>query len=224
MQNYVAVTYLNKPKTSYPIKLIEWLFKRNGDGLLNGYIFPDYSSVLDLGSGRGEYLSAFCHHGFKVEGFDQCIPEAPLTTKYLVTLGNMEKELPYKSNFFDIVFSKSVIEHLYYPEKVFKEVYRILKEGGAFVVLTPDYNSTKQVFHEDFTHRSPFTIKSLDQIYKVSGFNNVCCKKIRQLPLLWKYPFLLPICKVAELFYSTNTKDTFIKFSKERMLLACGIK
>ena len=224
MEKYITVTYLNKPKTSYPLKLIKKLFKSGSKGLLEGYLFPEYSHVLDLGSGRGDYLEAFCYHGFEIEGFDRCIPESPLDTTYNTTLGDLEQPLPYKNNSFDIIFCKSVIEHLYYPEKTFKEVYRILKEGGAFVVMTPDYDSTKQVFNNDFTHRSPFTLKSLEQIYKIHNFRNVTCIKMRQLPILWKHSYMLPICKIAELFYNPNTKDIFIKFSKEKMLLSIGIK
>ena len=29
--------------------------------------------------------------------------------------------MPYEDNFFDVIYSKSVIEHFYYPEKILKE-------------------------------------------------------------------------------------------------------
>lgn len=220
MKNYITVTYCNKPKTNYPVKLIKYLFRDKG----LKHHFKLYEKVLDLGSGRGDFLLAFWENQFKVEGFDQCSPDKTLINKYEVTLGNIEKPLPYKNNTFDIVFCKSVIEHLYYPEKVFKEVNRILKPEGCFIVMTPDYESTKDIFHYDFTHRTPFTLNSLEEIYKIHGFNKVECKKIRQLPSIWTKPWLKPFFKFCSLFYSPRTKNKIIKFSQELMLLGIGVK
>ncbi len=223
MKDYTEVTYRNKPGTEYPEKLVEHLFKNGKKGLLKGYSFTSANKILDLGSGRGDYLKAFCKHGFKVEGFDQCPPEEELKA-YEVTLGNLEKALPYKNNTFDIIFSKSVIEHLYYPEKLFKEVYRILKPGGVFITLTPDWYSCQKIFYEDFTHRTNFTLNSIVEIYLINRFQNVNCRLIRQLPCLWNNSWLLPFCKLASLFYNIKTKNKFVKFSKEKMILGIGVK
>ena len=37
---------------------------------------------------------------------------------------------PYENNFFDLVYSKSFIEHFYYTDKILEEIYRIIKPGG----------------------------------------------------------------------------------------------
>jgi SAM-dependent methyltransferase len=223
MEKYVEVTYKNKLMTQYPSQLIEHLFINEAGGFLKNYNFNRYGQVLDLGCGRGEFLLAFCEKGFLVEGFDRC-PVKHINKTYLITIGDIEKPLPYKNNTFDIVFCKSVIEHLYYPENLFKEVARILKKGGCFIVLTPDWDSTKSTFYKDFTHRTPFTLKSLEDIYDIYGFKNIKCEKFIQLPILWKYNWLLPLCKIASFFYTPNTKNKFIKYSKEKMLLGIGTK
>ena len=56
---------------------------------------------------------------------------------------------------FDVIYSKSVIEHFYYPEKILKEAYRVLKPGGIIITLTPDWEFIYKSFYEDFTHRTP---------------------------------------------------------------------
>ena len=126
MKNYINVPYKNKLKTDYPIKLIKYLFRTNRHKMFDTYNLPKQPKVLDLGSGRGEYLLAFGTYGMTVEGFDRCLPDETFKA-YPFTLGDIEKPLPYKTNDFNIVFAKSVIEHFYYPEKLFAEVYRILE-------------------------------------------------------------------------------------------------
>jgi SAM-dependent methyltransferase len=46
--------------------------------------------------------------------------------------------LPFASNHFDMVISRSVVEHLEDPRKVFHEFCRVLRPGGKLVVITPN--------------------------------------------------------------------------------------
>jgi len=46
--------------------------------------------------------------------------------------------LPFRPNRFDVVSSNMVLEHLADPARVFAEIARVLKPGGAFVFVTPN--------------------------------------------------------------------------------------
>jgi len=46
--------------------------------------------------------------------------------------------LPWGDATFDLVSANMVVEHLADPEAVFREVFRVLKPGGAFVFVTPN--------------------------------------------------------------------------------------
>jgi len=44
--------------------------------------------------------------------------------------------LPFKSDLFDVVTLRFVIEHIEYPEKLFNELNRILRKDGIIIILT----------------------------------------------------------------------------------------
>ena len=111
---------------------------------------------------------------------------------------------------------------------------RVLKPGGIFVALTPDWKSQQSFFWDDYTHVKPFTQKGLRDVLKIHGFKEVNCELFYQLPFLWKYFWLKPVILLISLLpgflkwkdnEQRNTKDRkLIRFSKEKMLLAYGRK
>jgi len=56
----------------------------------------------------------------------------------------------FKDNSFDIVISTEVFEHIPHPYKAFKEVYRILKPGGAHVFTVPYAANSKRDVNMSF--------------------------------------------------------------------------
>jgi len=46
--------------------------------------------------------------------------------------------LPFPSGYFDVIISRSVVEHLDDPSKVFEEFARVLRSGGKVIILTPN--------------------------------------------------------------------------------------
>ncbi|HLC58412.1 MAG TPA: class I SAM-dependent methyltransferase [Candidatus Nanoarchaeia archaeon] len=56
-----------------------------------------------------------------------------------------EEKLPFKNNFFDIVYSKNLFEHLRNPGFVLGEMVRVLKKGGELILVTD--NSSYYLFN-----------------------------------------------------------------------------
>ena len=52
-----------------------------------------------------------------------------------------EGKIPVKDNSFDVVTAGEVLEHLINPYKTAREVYRILKPNGIFVLSVPNISS-----------------------------------------------------------------------------------
>jgi len=94
--------------------------------------------MLDAGCGR--YMN-FCKEFTpfaRVVGIDL---ESTLETHNQIAPFGVRgdlSQLPFSEESFDLVISRSVIEHLDDPSKVFREIYRVLKPGGKVVIATPN--------------------------------------------------------------------------------------
>ena len=54
---------------------------------------------------------------------------------------NTMNDLPIEDNTFDIVYSSHTLEHIReeYLENIMQNIYRILKPGGLFRIIVPDF-------------------------------------------------------------------------------------
>ncbi len=98
---------------------------------------------------RGDYLDVGAGNG---ELIDRVMREFPVTARAcdyrddLITLGDVEVDvanlntepLPYPDASFDLVTCTEVIEHLEHFRAPLREIARILRPGGVFVVSTPN--------------------------------------------------------------------------------------
>lgn len=79
-------------------------------------------------------------------------------------------ELPYETNFFDLTYSKGVLNHVHEKEELFQQINRVLKPAALFVIA--DW-----VFPELAKDKSnPIvceTKQSYEQVLKATGFDNV---------------------------------------------------
>lgn len=220
-RDYVAVIYNegDKPFTQYPDKLARYLFSR--------YKLPKGGKILDLGCGRGEFLKGFIRCGLNGYGVDRSTIAKSICPEAEVLQSDLENNaLPFHDNFFDVVFSKSVLEHFYYPEKLVQEIYRILNPGGLVITMVPDWESVYKMFYDDYTHRKPFTLNSLRSIFQIYSFDKVRVEKIRQLPFLWSLPWLQPFCSIVAVIAPRSLRpySKLVRFSQEVMLLSTAVK
>lgn len=69
----------------------------------------------------------------------------------------------------DLVLCVHVIEHLEDGVLLLRKLGRVLRPGGAIVLVTPDWARNKTRFYDDPTHRRPYTRNSLESVLQRTG-------------------------------------------------------
>jgi len=104
----------------------------------------DSIMVLDLCCGWGEFVANCLINGVNCFGIDK--NESVWFGNRLLEENNLPYQLvqsdafllPFKKETFDIVFSFSSIEHIKYPEGIFRSIYSVLKENGTLFFSFPN--------------------------------------------------------------------------------------
>ena len=66
-----------------------------------------------------------------------------------------------------------------------KNVREVLKPNGILINYTPDWESQYLNFYDDITHLKPFTKITLENCYRMYGFETSKIEKFYQLPVVW---------------------------------------
>lgn len=118
--------------------------------------------LLDVGSGSGHFVRCCNENGLTATGVD------------IADGVDFESDaLPHANDSQDVVTAVSVIEHLRTPAKLLTEVERVLKPGGAFIVVTPNWKYSMRDFFDDPTHVHPYSPASLRQLLGMYSYERI---------------------------------------------------
>ena len=97
------------------------------------------NKVLDVGCASGwflnELLSSYpSSKFFGVDAYKQAINYGKKKYKKLVLTHADAHSLPFNNNTFDLVICTEVLEHVVHPDKVLKEIKRILRRNGIGII------------------------------------------------------------------------------------------
>jgi ubiquinone/menaquinone biosynthesis C-methylase UbiE len=119
--------------------------------------------VLDVGAGTGRLSLFLANRGAQVTALDMSPNMLELVKKKnskIQTIVSDAEDLSFDDESFDIVAAAFLIVHLKDPTRFFDEVYRVLKDGGIFIVTNinqkdPPLVKTKTgpIIIESFYHR-----------------------------------------------------------------------
>lgn len=143
-----------------------WLAYDAVDRLLLKHV-PLYKGVLyDLGCGSSPYRGFFLQFVDRYVGVDWSQSYHETTADIIADLN---KPLPVESEVADTVISISVLEHLYAPQTMIEQAYRILKPSGNILLEVPWQWAVHEEPHDYFRY-SPFGLKYL---FEKAGFTDI---------------------------------------------------
>ena len=176
--------------------------------------------LLEVGCATGYFLQAARDRfGFDVFGVEPnaetsrfCREERHLK----VTTGTLEGA-DFPESFFDVVYMRDVFEHIREPRQLLEEIRRVMKRGGLIVVEVPNVDGLiyklvgkRHVCVFGFEHFNFFSRKSLEYVFKETGFKTIQVKMesrdftfLRLVNYFWGKPAFTAVSAPA-----TNVPDT----------------
>ena len=119
--------------------------------------------IVDVGAGTGRFSIPLQKAGGVVTACDvspEILKVLARKNRHIEIVVGEAESLPFPDNSFDIVTAAFLIVHLKNPTRFFDEVYRVLKDGGLFLVTNvnqkdPPVVETKEgsIIIESFYHR-----------------------------------------------------------------------
>lgn len=113
--------------------------------LLAGAGIPARGTLLEIGCGAGNFLVRAADRGFDVTGLEYSPYAAERARKNLRNRGRVLvgeiSSLADQANAYDVCVLCDVIEHVRHPDEFVRDILRLLRPGGALLVVTPSLDS-----------------------------------------------------------------------------------
>ena len=146
---------------------------------VTNYLLPYFdlhceANVLELGCGYGHWIGSIpvqnryaldinpdVHNRVKLLG-------PPRIKTYVSPCYQLEM---FSDHTLDLVLASNLLEHLELEEifQTLNEISRVLKDGGRFCVVQPNFALCPRQYFDDYTHRSVFTAVSLKDLLEAHG-------------------------------------------------------
>lgn len=142
-------------------------------------ILPE-DTVLDLGCGRGATVNyLFAKHHIKAVGIDpsvKLIEAAKEEYSHASFFLGRGENLPFPDNSFNCVFAECTLSLMDDLDSTIKQVHRVLKEDGWFVITdvyakNPNAVNKLNSFTVNSCMRGLHDLANLNERLKISGFN-----------------------------------------------------
>lgn len=188
---------LVKLYSTYPISesLSPITAKRYDEWLNEFEKFRSTNNILDVGCGDGYFLQRARAKGWNVYGteftprqVDACNAKGINMQLGVLDIAN------YSPDFFDVITSVEVIEHINNPNEELKKFYQLCRKGGAVYVTTPNFDALSRYYLKNKwnifaypEHLCYYTKKSLSFVFERNGFRlhsfkstGISIKRIKQ--------------------------------------------
>lgn len=146
---------------------------------------PDKGSLLDIGSGTGDFLVIAKQNDWAITGIEPNEKAKQIAINKGVCFVSSTKDLD--DNSFDLITMWHVLEHVIDLEEQITELKRILKSTGTIIIAVPNYNSFDAKYYNSFwagfdvpRHLWHFSKKAIQILFQRENL-----KVIKILPMKW---------------------------------------
>ncbi len=120
--------------------------------------YKKQGKLLDVGCGVGDFLVNMERKGFEVYGVDLSSEACSIVRERLRKRGKtVEKifnreleECYFPDNYFDVITLWHTFEHVYDPQEILKEIYRILRKDAVLLIEVPNINSRSFIIFKKY--------------------------------------------------------------------------
>jgi ubiquinone/menaquinone biosynthesis C-methylase UbiE len=151
----------------------------------------NYKTILEAGCGTGRWINALEEKGRKVFGLDYSLDmmKIPKAEKPHLNLINADAvHIPFKDNYFDLIFCVNAIHHFTDKEKFINECHRTLTRKGTLAVFGVDPHIDKDWYvydyfdsvYENDLKRFP-SLEFLPKLLKDNRFANIEIKVVEKV-------------------------------------------
>jgi len=181
---------LNQSRTSQDLYTLahptKWgsLRRIKGEAILFDYVARNVekgATVLEIGSGRGEFAEIARAQGFRYIGIEPSdLMREGLLARGFEILKDPIPEMDLHDESVGWVHSNAVIEHLEGYSKVmdyFREARRVLKKGGIISSVVPNCDSIGMIFYlYDYQHSFITNRNRLEHLLQDAGFDVIASR------------------------------------------------
>lgn len=171
IQKYYPQEYFEKPQTKSNARYLQRRFSSEASYLQSLESRGSTKKLLDVGCATGDFPQFMIERGWEVEGVE--VSAAAEQIKDFRVYTEEFQDIPVNEPTYDAVTAWAVLEHVHNPMAYFQKAARVLKEGGLFVFLVPNYQSaaSRHLFCEDVPrHLYFYTRQTVSRYLERAGF------------------------------------------------------
>jgi hypothetical protein len=147
-----------------------------------GASLPAGTRVLDAGAGEAPYRGHFAHTEYRTADFCE-VDKAYVPMDYVCDL----TDIPVDAGSFDAVILTQVLEHLPEPQRVLREIRRVLAPGGKVFLTAPLFYAEHEQPYDfyrytqfGFRHQLTSAGFEVDDISWLEGYGGTVSYQLRQ--------------------------------------------
>jgi len=196
LTQYEEAAYDSKEAAGYASKTYIKYLKKYLTTPLGG------SRAMDIGTGEGSYLKELQKEGVRdIVGIEPSLAPIEVADKEIrsLILNKGFSAEDFSPNSFDMISCFQTIEHIPNPDKLIKDIFLLLNDGGVCYIVCHDYRSLvnrllgmKSPIY-DIEHVQIFSQKSICKLLSKCGFQDIKSFTLRNCYPLKSWVKLFPI-------------------------------